>query len=155
MSPKETGERLIASNKKARHEYHILDTYEAGLVLTGSEVKSCRAGKVSLGEGYVRIEDEEAWLIKVNIAEYSHGGYANHIPLRRRKLLLHRREIDRMRARIEQKGYTVVPLRIYFSDRGIVKVELGIGRGKKLHDKRQTLRKREMDRDARRAMRRG
>ncbi len=146
--------KIIAQNKKARREIAIEDNLEAGLVLTGSEVKSLRAGKVSIAEAYVRLREGEPFLLKANIAEYTHGGYSNHEPLRPRKLLLHKREINKLRVRTEQKGLTVVPLRIYFNDKGKVKLEIGIGRGRKLHDKRDAEKKREASRSIERALRR-
>jgi len=154
-SKKPPSVKIIAQNPRARFEIAIEETFEAGLVLTGSEVKSLRAGKISLTESYVGIRDDEAFLLKANIAEYSHGGYSNHEPMRARKLLLHRREIDKLRARIEQKSMTVVPLKIYFNEKGRVKLELGLGKGKKLHDKRESIQKREAARDIARALRRG
>ncbi|HIA26917.1 MAG TPA: SsrA-binding protein SmpB [Planctomycetes bacterium] len=147
--------RVIAQNKRARHELEVLDRIEAGIVLLGSEVKSLRAGQLELVDAYLRIDGSEAFLLKARIPPYDHGGYANHEPTRKRKLLLHRREIQRLRARIEQKGLTVVPLKVYFNDHGKVKVELGIGRGRKAFDKRQSIKKRELDRQAKRAMRDG
>ncbi|QBE47916.1 SsrA-binding protein SmpB [Leucobacter triazinivorans] len=152
MSPKETGERLIASNKKARHEYHILDTYEAGLVLTGSEVKSLRMGRASLVDGYVFIERGEAWLDAAYIPEYLNGSWTNHAPRRKRKLLLHRQEIDKLYQKTREGGMTIVPLRLYFLD-GRAKVEIALAKGKKEYDKRQTLRERQDKREAERAMR--
>jgi len=144
--------KIIAQNKKARHEVAIEENFEAGLELRGSEVKSLRQGKVSLGEAYVRIRDGEAFLLKANIAEYSHGGYANHEPLRPKKMLLHRREIEKLRVRIEQKGMTVVPLKIYFNEKGRIKLEIGVGKGKRLHDKRKSIQDRETKRQIDRAM---
>ena len=152
MSPKETGEKLIASNKKARHEYHILDTYEAGLVLTGSEVKSLRMGRASLVDGYVFIERGEAWLDAAYIPEYLNGSWTNHAPRRKRKLLLHRQQIDKLYQKTREGGMTIVPLRLYFLD-GRAKVEIALAKGKKEYDKRQTLRERQDKREAERAMR--
>jgi len=147
--------KIIAQNPRARFEVAIEETFEAGLVLTGSEVKSLRAGKISLTESYVGIRGDEAFLLKANISEYTHGGYSNHEPMRARKLLLHRREIDKLRVRIEQKSMTVVPLKIYFNEKGRVKLAIGLGKGKKLHDKRESVKSREAKRDIERAMRRG
>ena len=143
------GLKVISVNKKARHRYHIEDTIEAGLVLLGSEVKSLRRGRVSLKEGYVRLEEGESWLVDVHIPPYEQANRQNHEPLRPRKLLLHKREIQRLFGKISRQGYTLVPLRLYFR-RGKAKLEIGLGRGKKLHDKRQDQKAkdavREMDR---------
>ena len=148
--PKETGEKLIASNKKARHEYHIIDTFEAGLVLTGSEVKSLRMGRASLVDGYGFIERGEAWLDTIYIPEYLNGSWTNHAPRRKRKLLLHRQEIDKLYQKTREGGMTIVPLRLYFLN-GRAKVEIALARGKKEYDKRQTLRERQDRREADRA----
>ena len=149
--PKETGRKLIASNKKARHEYLIEDTVEAGLVLTGTEVKSLRHGRASLAEGYATEYGGELWLENVHIPEYSQGNWTNHAARRRRKLLLHRDEIAKLVAKAEQAGHTIIPLSLYFKD-GRAKVEIALAKGKKLHDKRQTLRERQDRREADRAM---
>ena len=149
--PKETGEKLIASNKKARHEYNILDTYEAGLVLTGSEVKSLRMGRASLVDGYVFIERGEAWLDAAYIPEYLNGSWTNHAPRRNRKLLLHRRQIDTLVGRIRDGNLTLVPLSLYFTG-GKVKVELALARGKQAHDKRQDIARRDAEREITREM---
>jgi SsrA-binding protein len=141
--------KLISSNRKARHMYHILETYEAGLVLVGTEVKSLRAGKCNLKEGYARIENDEAWLVSVHIPEYTAGNRYNHDPIRRRKLLLSRRQIRRLIGQTQQQGLTLVPLCIYF--RGTkAKIELGLAKGKKLYDKRHDIAKRESDRQIQR-----
>lgn len=129
------GRKFIAKNRRARHEYHILDTWEAGIALLGTEVKALRAGRVNLGDAYGEIRGGEVWLCKMHIGPYEQGNRENHEPFRRRKLLLNRREIRKLVPRIEEKGLTLVPLSLYFK-RGRVKVELGLGRGKKLHDKR-------------------
>ena len=150
--PKETGEKLIASNKKARHEYHIIDTYEAGMVLTGSEVKSLRMGRASLADGYVFIDRGEAWLDTAYIPEYLNGSWTNHSPRRKRKLLLHRQQIDKLYQKTREGGMTIVPLRLYFLN-GRVKVEIALAKGKKEYDKRQVLRERQDTREAERAMR--
>lgn len=144
--PRTAGVKPIAQNKSVRREYELLDVLEAGLVLTGSEVKSLRAGKVSLREGYVRFAGGEAWLCGVNIAPYENAGYAQHEAGRERKLLLRRDEIARLTAKVEQKGLTVAPVRMYFKN-GRVKVEIALARGRKLHDKREDLKAREMQRD--------
>ncbi len=139
-------------NKKAFFQYHVLEKLEAGIALQGTEVKSVREGNVSLAESYARLDGDEVFLVGCHIPEYRAGGWTNHDPLRKRKLLLHRREIGKLRARIEEKGLTIVPLRLYFNNRGYLKVELGVCRGKKLHDKRQTVKERDADREIRRQM---
>ncbi len=143
--------KVIATNRKARHDYHIEDTIEAGLVLTGSEIKSIRAGQVSLRESYATVRNDEMWLVNVHIASYQQASYTNHEPRRDRKLLLHRREINRLIGKLQEKGLTLIPLRIYLKD-SRAKVELGLARGKKLYDKRQTLRERDDRRQIDRAM---
>ncbi len=144
------GEQTIALNRRARHEYSISETFEAGIVLTGTEIKSVRAGKVSLADAYARIERGEAWLIGAHIAPFEAASRFNHEPKRTRKLLLHRSEIDELLGRTKAKGLTIVPLRLYISERGVAKVELGLARGKQLHDKRRD----SAERDARRDMER-
>ena len=138
------GTKLITHNRKARHNYEIEDTLEAGLALVGTEVKSCRDGKANLSDSYAIVKDGEAWLLQAHISPYSHGNRANHDPLRPRKLLLHRDEIERLRVRVEQDGRALIPLRMYFKH-GLAKVEIAIGRGKKLYDKRQTMAERSAD----------
>ena len=145
-TPTERAPRTIAVNRKARHDFHIEDTIDAGLVLTGTEIKSIRAGKVNLTDAYARVERGEAWLIGAHIAPFEGGNRANHEPKRDRKLLLHRDEIDSLVGRARTKGLTIVPLRLYISGRGHAKVELGLARGKQLHDKRRSI----AERDARR-----
>jgi SsrA-binding protein len=140
------GERTIALNRRARHEYTIDETFEAGLVLTGTEIKSVRGGKVNLSDAFARVERGEAWLIGAHIAPFEGGNRVNHEPKRTRKLLLHRSQIDELLGRAKQKGQTIVPLRLYISDRGRAKVELALARGKQLHDKRRDI----AERDARR-----
>lgn len=142
-------------NKKARHRFELLETLECGLALVGTEVKSLREGRGSLDEAYARIKDGEAWLFGLHIAPYSHGNVQNHDPRRPRKLLLHRRQIAHLEPKITQKGLTLIPLQVYFSKRGLAKVELALARGKAQHDKRQDLRKREHKREMARALRRG
>jgi SsrA-binding protein len=142
-------EKLIAENRRARHDYHLLDRIEAGIVLTGTEVKSLRDGRVTLAQSYADIRDGEAWLNGVEIATYDHGNRANHEPVRPRKLLLHRRQIDSLYGQVREKGLTVVPTRLYFKD-GKVKVELAVARGKEHRDKRRDV----ADRDAKRQMER-
>jgi len=146
-----TGEKLIASNKKAFHDYFILQKFEAGLELTGTEVKSLRDGKAQLKDSYVGIQKSQAFLIGAHISPYSHGNRENHPPERTRKLLLHRREIDKLEAQIVEKGLTIVPLRLYFKG-GKAKVEIAVVRGKKQYDKRETEKRREADREAAVAM---
>lgn len=141
----------LATNRRARHEYHIDDTFEAGIVLTGTEVKSIRGGRIQLKEGHVDVRDGEAWLVGVHVSPYSHGSRANPDPERRRKLLLNRREIDRLEAAVQRKGLTVVPLAVYLKDH-LVKVEIGLARGKKLHDKRQAAKKKILDRETEEAI---
>ncbi len=148
---KEQGHKLIAQNRKARHDYHIDDTFEAGLVLTGTEVKSLRAGHASLVDGFAHIRDGEAWLAGVHIPEYTEGTWNNHAPRRKRKLLLHKQEIVKISHKTKEGGYTLVPMKIYFSD-GRAKVELAVAKGKREYDKRQALRERQDKREADRAM---
>jgi SsrA-binding protein len=147
------GKKIIASNRRARHDYAIEDTVEAGLVLTGTEVKSLRAGRATLTEGFGQITNNEAWLHGVHIPEYTQGTWTNHEPRRIRKLLLHRREIDRLAHSIQERGLTLVPLSLYFSD-GKVKIELALARGKRAYDKRQDLAKRDAAREIDRELRR-
>jgi SsrA-binding protein len=142
-------EKLIADNRKARHEYELLDRVEAGIVLTGTEVKSLREGRATLAQAYADVRDGEAWLQGAEIAVYDQGNRANHEPTRPRKLLLHRREIDRLYGQVREKGLTLVPTKLYFRD-GRVKVELALARGKNTYDKRRTL----ADRDAKRQIER-
>src|SRR5437773_2774402 len=146
-------DRTIATNRRARHEYAILETVEAGLVLRGTEVKSLRAGQVTFKDSYATVRNEEAWLVGCHISPYSHGSDANH-PERDRKLLLHRREITRLLGKTAERGLTLVPLRLYFKD-GRAKVELGLARGRKLHDKRAAIREREVRREMDKAARAG
>jgi SsrA-binding protein len=150
---REQGRKVIARNRRAYHDYHIEDTYEAGLVLTGTEVKSLRAGRASLADGFAQITDGEVWLHNVHIPEYAQGTWTNHTPRRIRKLLLHRREIDRLAAKVAEQGLTLIPLSLYFKD-GNVKVELGLARGKRTYDKRQDLARRDAAREIDRALKR-
>lgn len=145
-------EKLIADNRKARHEYHLLDRFEAGLVLTGTEVKSLRTGKADLARAYATVRDGEAWLVGLHIAPYEQGSTASHDPDRDRKLLLHTREIASLTGKVKEKGLTLVPTRLYFKD-GRVKVELAVARGKELHDKRRDVAKRDAERQIERALR--
>ena len=140
------GRKIIASNRKARHDYTILDTIEAGIALTGTEVKSLRSGRASLVDGFATITDDELWLRNVHIAEYAEGTWTNHAPRRVRKLLVHRTELDRLTGKLKEGGLALIPLSMYFKD-GRVKVELGLGRGKKSYDKRQDMAKRDADRE--------
>ena len=149
--PRESGRKLVAQNKKARHDYAILDTYEAGLMLTGTEVKSLREGRASLVDAYASVRDGEAWLIGAHIPEYTQGTWTNHEPRRTRKLLLHKEEILRLIGKTKEGGFTLVPLQLYFRD-GRAKVELGLARGKKTFDKRQDLATRQAGREIQREL---
>jgi SsrA-binding protein len=149
--PKERGQKVIVSNRKARHDYSILDTYECGLVLVGTEVKSLREGKASLADAFATVDDGEVWLRNVHIPEYTQGTWTNHTPRRNRKLLLHRREIEKLIGKTKESGLSLVPLSMYFKD-GKVKVEIALAKGKKAYDKRQTLAKRDAERDISKAM---
>jgi len=150
---REQGLKAIARNRRARFDYRIEDTYEAGLVLTGTEVKSLRAGRASLTDGFAQISDGEVWLHNVHIPEYTQGTWTNHEPRRTRKLLLHRKEIEKLSSRTAEQGLTLVPLSLYFKD-GKAKVELGLGRGKRTYDKRHDLASRDAAREMDRALRR-
>lgn len=145
------GERTVVANRRARHDYHLEETYEAGLQLLGSEVKSLRAGRASLQDAYAKVRGGEVWLVNMHIAPYEQAGPFNHDPLRPRKLLLHRSEIRRLVGKVKERGYTLVPLRVYFR-RGLAKVELALARGKKQYDKRADIRKREAQRQIARAL---
>ena len=151
MPPERPHVRQLASNRRARHEYHILERLEAGIALTGTEVKSARAGKIQLKDGFVELRDGQAFLTAVHISPYSHGNRENHEPERPRKLLLKKREIERLYGRTQSKGLTVVPLAVYLKGNR-VKVEIALAQGKKLYDKRQSERERELDREAREAL---
>jgi SsrA-binding protein len=141
--------QILASNRKARHDYTILDTDEAGIVLTGTEIKSLRAGRVSLREGYIVIRNGELWLLNVHIAAYDQAGVWSHDPLRPRKLLMHRRQINRLESMLQEKGYTIVPLKLYFKGK-VIKVEIGLAKGKRQYDKRSAIAARDADRKLRR-----
>jgi SsrA-binding protein len=145
--------KVVADNRKARFHYAIDETFEAGVALTGSEVKSLRAGKASIGESYAAARDGELWLYNSNIAEYKQAGRFNHAPKRPRKLLLHKRQINKLIGAVEREGMTVVPLKIYFNEKGRAKVEVALAKGKKLHDKRETEKKRSWDRERGRLLR--
>ncbi|NKZ06255.1 SsrA-binding protein SmpB [Actinomadura latina] len=147
---KDTGRKIIAQHKRARYDYHIDDTWEAGMVLTGTEVKALRAGRASLVDGYAHVMDGEVWLEHIHIPEYTQGTWTNHAPRRRRKLLLHKREIQKIIAASSEPGWTLIPLSLYFKD-GKAKVEIGLARGKKTYDKRQAIAKREADREMQKA----
>ena len=144
-------ERTIAENRRARHDYHLLETLEAGIVLAGTEVKAAREGRVNLRDGFARVERGEVWLYNVHIAPYSHAGYAGHDPTRRRKLLLRREEIRRLAGRTTERGLTLVPVRMYLKG-GRLKIALSLARGKQAPDRRETIRRREAEREARAAM---
>ena len=149
MSRAQAQPAALARNRQASHEYTILETFEAGIELTGTEVKALRDGRTQLREGYVRVENGEAWLLGVNIAEYAHGNMRNHEPQRRRRLLLHKREIEYLGAKVAQQGLTLIPLRLYLKGNRI-KLEFALGKGKKLWDKRQAIAERDARRDAER-----
>ena len=154
MAKPEPKRKIIADNRKARFNYEIGETFEAGIALTGSEVKSLRQGKATIGESYADAKSGEIWLVNANIPEYLQAGpFNNHAPKRPRKLLLHGRQIDKLSAAVDREGMTLVPLKLYFNDRGRAKVELALARGKKLHDKRETEKKRDWDRERGRLMR--
>lgn len=145
--------KILSDNRKARHDYHLMDRFEAGIALAGTEVKSARAGKVQLRDGFAEIARGEAWLVNVHIGHYTHGNIQNHDVERRRKLLLHRREIDKLTGKTREKGLTLVPTKVYLKG-DKVKVELALAKGKREHDKRETIRNREKDAEAKAAMRR-
>ena len=152
MTRRSEGEiKQVAANRKALHDYTIEDAYEAGVVLTGTEIKSVRAGRVNLRDGYVQIKDGEAWLLNVHISPYDFGNRENHEPKRERKLLLHRQEIRRLQSKVNERGWTIVPLRVYLKE-GRAKVEIALARGKRLYDKRDAVAERDMDRDLQRAV---
>ena len=144
-------EQIISTNRAAYHDYHIIETYEAGVQLTGTEVKSARDGRVNLKDAYALVREGEAWLLNAHISPYSHGNRENHEPTRTRRLLLHKKEIERLRARVEEKGLTLVPTKFYFKN-GFIKCELAVARGKKLYDKRETEARKTQEREARAAL---
>jgi SsrA-binding protein len=148
---REKAQRLIADNRKALHDYHVLDSWEAGVALLGTEVKAIREGSVNLRDSYARLENGEVWLMNLHISPYSHTGYAHHDERRQRKLLLHRHEIEKLSGRVVERGLTLVPLRMYLN-KGRVKVALALVKGKQAHDKRETIRRREVDRETRAAI---
>lgn len=145
--------KIVAENRRARFEYFIEDVYEAGLALTGTEVKSLRFGEGSIAESYAEVRDEQVWLVNANIPEFSHGNRHNHVPKRPRKLLLHAREIGKLHGAVAREGMTLVPLSIYFNGRGRAKVELALAKGKKAHDKRETIKERDWKREQQRLLR--
>ncbi|MCC7008790.1 MAG: SsrA-binding protein SmpB [Acidobacteria bacterium] len=145
-------DRLIADNRKAGHDYHLLETFEAGIALTGTEVKAAREGRVNLRDSYCRLDRAEAYLIGAHIGQYSHGGYAAHDPVRARKLLLHRAELNKLLGKTTEKGLTIVPLRMYFTKTGRVKLAIALAKGKNTIDKRETIRRREAERETRSAI---
>jgi SsrA-binding protein len=151
QTDREKAQRIIADNRKAYHDYHVLETMEAGVALLGTEVKAIREGRVNLRDSFARIDNGEVWLMNVHISPYSHTGYAHHEERRQRKLLLHRHEIRKLNGRVTEKGLTLVPLQMYFKD-GRVKVSLALVKGKQAHDKRETIRRREVDRETRAAV---
>ncbi|RLT37208.1 MAG: SsrA-binding protein SmpB [Chloroflexi bacterium] len=146
------GPRTVATNRKAHHDYHIEESFEAGLMLTGTEIKSVRMGQVNLRDGFVLVRDNEAWLMNVHIAHYTQGNRENHDETRRRKLLLHRREIAQLHAEATQRNWTIVPLRLYINEAGRAKVEIALARGKQAFDKRQDIASRDAKRDIQRAL---
>ena len=143
--------KTVATNRKAYHDYHLQDNVEAGITLTGTEIKSIRAGRVNLRDAYVRPEKDELWLLNVHIARYEQGSYLSHEPTRPRKLLLHRKQIDNLISKVQEKGFTLVPLRLYIKN-DIAKVEIALARGKRQYDKRETITRRETERELRRVM---
>lgn len=150
LAKKESSVKVVATNRKARHEYFIEETYEAGIVLTGTEIQSVRQGRVSLAEAYAEVRNGEVFLVNCHIAEYDFGNRLNHDPRRSRKLLLHKKQIRRLDSRVRERGYTIVPLRMYIT-RGYAKVEIGLAKGKKIWDKRQDIAKRQVQREMERA----
>jgi len=143
--------KILSDNRSAGHNYHLLDRYEAGLVLTGTEVKSAKTGKIQLKESYAEITEGEAFLVNAHISEYSHGNLMNHVPARRRKLLLHRGEIEKLRVETRERGLTIVPTKLYLKG-GRIKVEIAVGKGKKFHDKREAIKAKEMQAEAKAAL---
>ena len=147
----DSGIKIIAGNRQAGYNYFLLDRWEAGVVLSGTEVKAARGGKVQLKDAFAEVRDNECWVVNAHISEYSHGNLANHVPMRKRKLLLHRREIDKLRGQTREKGLSIIVTKMYFKG-GKIKVEIALAKGKKLHDKRDTERTREQNNEARAAM---
>lgn len=153
MPPKDSGNRILSDNRQAGYNYHLLEKYEAGIVLAGTEVKAAKSGKVQLKESYADIQGNEAWLLNAHISQYSHGNRENHEPVRKRKLLLHRQEIEKLQAKVKEKGLSLVPIKLYLKN-GRIKLEIAVARGKKLHDKRQAERDREANEEARKELNR-
>ena len=153
MATSGPGIKVLSDNRQAGHNYHLLEKYEAGIQLSGTEVKAAKTGKVQLKESYADIVENEAWLVNAHISEYSHGNRENHVPMRRRKLLLHREEIDKLFGKVREKGLSLVPTKMYLKN-GKIKLEVAVGRGKKLHDKRAAERAKEQNEEARKAMQR-
>ena len=151
MASADGGIKIISDNRQAGHNYFLLEKYEAGIVLSGTEVKAAKTGKVQLKEAYGDISGNEAWLVNAHISEYSHGNRENHMPVRKRKLLLHRKEIDKLLGKTREKGLSLIPIKLYLKN-GKIKCELAVARGKKLHDKRETERNREANNEARAAL---
>jgi SsrA-binding protein len=149
--PQQDDVKLLGENRSARHNYHLLDRYEAGLVLTGTEVKAAKTGKIQLKEAYAEVSEDEAWLMHAHISEYSHGNLMNHPPIRKRKLLLHRAEIEKLRETTREKGLTLIPTRLYLKA-GRIKVEIAVAKGKKMHDKRESIKAKEMQAEAKAAL---
>lgn len=145
-------DRTVATNRKARHDYFIDETYETGIVLTGTEIKSVRDGRVNLRDSYAQVKNGELWLIDTHIAPYKQAGRSSHEPKRPRKLLMHRHEINRLQGKVQEKGYTIIPLRLYFRNDKWVKVEIALARGKRLYDKRRAIRERDAQRETERAL---
>ena len=150
-SARKAAERILADNRKAGHDYHLLETFEAGMVLVGTEVKAIREGRVNLRDSYARVEDGEVWAYNIHISAYSHRGYADHVPTRKRKLLLHAQEIRKLIGKTVERGMTLVPLRMYLKN-GRVKLAISLAKGKKTHDKRETIKRREAERESRAAI---
>ncbi|HEX7088036.1 MAG TPA: SsrA-binding protein SmpB [Vicinamibacterales bacterium] len=151
QTDRQAAQRIVAENRKALHDYHILESFEAGIALQGTEVKSIREGRVNLRDSFARVEDGEVWVYNIHISPYSHRGYADHEPTRRRKLLLHRQEIRKLIGRTVERGMTLVPLRLYFRNNR-AKIALGLAKGKQAHDKREAIRRRDVDRETRAAI---
>lgn len=143
--------KILSDNRAAGHNYHLLDRYEAGIALTGTEVKAAKNGKVQLKESYAEVSEDEAWLMQAHISEYSHGNIMNHAPVRKRKLLLHRSEIEKLKAETREKGLTLIPTRLYLKG-GRIKIEIAVAKGKKFHDKRESIKIKEMQSEAKAAM---
>ena len=143
--------KILNDNRAAAHNYHLFDRFEAGIVLTGTEVKAAKTGKIQLKESYAEVSEDEAWLLNAHISEYSHGNLMNHVPVRKRKLLLHRSEIEKLRVETREKGLTLVPTRLYLKN-GRIKIEIAVGKGKKFHDKREATKAREMQAEAKAAL---